>query len=156
LKTVDEQSEANQGSGEKREYINIISSLSNIFKDRRRSVTTLILACKCLSILVSKETDKINKIKLLEEVEIINIIAEHLSYFDYEEKLVLCCLELFSLVLPEASSRISHILYSQNVRLLDILKKFLTQTDVPGVFYSQRVNLYSKTYYHSLYFHLIF
>jgi len=141
LKTVDEQSEANQGSGEKREYLNIMTNLSNIFKDRRRPVTTLILACKCLSILVSKDTDKIGRIKLVEEVEIIKIIAQHINYFDYEEKLVLCCLELFSLVLPEAASKIYEYLYSQDVKLLEILKKFLTATDVPGVYYSQRVKI---------------
>lgn len=116
-----------------------MTNLSNIFKDRRRPVSTLILACKCLSILVSKEPDKIGRIKLVEEVEIINIIAQHLNYFDYEEKLVLCCLELFSLVLPEASSKINDYLYSQDVRLLETLRKFLTATDVPGVYYSQRV-----------------
>lgn len=139
LKFIDEQSQGSHISGEKREYINIIASLANTFKDRRRSVTTFILSCKCLSILVSKDSDKINKIKLVEEADVINIIADHLNNYDYEEKLVLCCLELFSLLLPEASSKISYYLYSPEVQLMNNLKKFLTYTDVPGVYYSQRV-----------------
>ena len=119
-----------------------MASITNIFKDRKRCASTLILACKCLSILVSKDSDKINRIKLIEEADIINIISQHLNYFDYEEKLVLCCLELFTLVLPEASSKINHYLYSHDVKFLETLMKFLTFTHIPGVYYSQRVKLY--------------
>jgi hypothetical protein len=129
---------------ERRELTQIITPLVQIFQDKRRCPSTLTLACKCLTFLVSRDSDKKNRIKLVEEGEIIKTIAEYLDLYDYEEKLILCCLDLFSYVLPEASLKIYDYLYGVQERLIVRLKKFLKCTDVPGTYYSQRVKYFIK------------
>lgn len=143
LKILDGQSGEDGMTEERREITAIIPSLIQIFSDRRKCPISLTLACKSLCLLVSREGDKRNRIKLVEE-GIVPIIGYYLEHYDFDEKLILCCLDLFSSVLPETRLKIVDYLYGDNHKLLDKLRKFLEETRVPGTYYSQRVRFNFK------------
>jgi hypothetical protein len=119
--------------------IKIITPLINIFIDRRNCPTTLILASKCLYQLCSKASDKVFRKKIVFEGNIMEFITRHLEEFYFDEKLVLCCLELLGVLMNEPEIPLPEILYGKKLQLFNRLKSFLEPTGVPGTFQSQRV-----------------
>jgi len=118
--------------------IRIISPLLNIYCDRRYCPITLTLASKCLYQLCWKKSDEVFKKKIVFEGKIMTTITNHLIEFDFDEKLVLCSLELLGKVMNEPEIQLTEFLYGKN-QLFNTLKKFLEPTGVPGTFQSQRV-----------------
>ncbi len=126
-------------SEERKAFILIIPSLLKIFTDVRRSPTTLTLCCKCLCCLTSKKCDDVFRKKVLFEVNMITVISKYLEIYDYEEKFILCCLDLFSYVMNEHELNILEYLYGSESNLFNRLKKYFMPTGIPGTYYSQRV-----------------
>ncbi|MCQ2816946.1 MAG: hypothetical protein MJ252_06750 [archaeon] len=125
---------------EKRNIIMLISPLREIFEDTRQSPSTLLLAGKNLVLLVQKETDKIHRIKVCEEGDVLQKMGMYLSEYSYDEQLVLCILDLFSYISTESTNTLEEILYNdKKTGLMDIFLQFLKRPTVPGVYYSQRI-----------------
>lgn len=125
-------------SQERRAYTEIIPPLISIFCDKRNYITTLIIACKCLCLLVSKKIDEVFRKKVIFEGNIISVITNYLKLYDYDEKFILCCLDLFSCLMNDPELNIVEHLYNHG--LFDRLKGFFEPTGVPGAYYSQRVS----------------
>jgi hypothetical protein len=123
----------------RKQFTDILSYIANIFNDARKCPITLVISAKCLCALVAKDIDKTNKLILIAE-NVVTSISKYIEVYDYDEKVVLICLELFSLILPEIKLTLSEVLYG-DCRLVEKLKVFLNKTNVPGTYYSQRVNL---------------
>jgi hypothetical protein len=123
-----------------------IKPLLDIFKNKEKCPIILTLACKCLILLCSnKQENNINigdlfRKKILIEGEIIDRIADYLKEYAFDEKLVLCCLDLFSLIMKEIELPINDKLYG-DLKLYEILRDFLSNPKIPGLFFSQRVSL---------------
>ena len=125
---------------EKRGIINLIPPLREIFENNKEYPSTLLLACKSLCLLVKKESDKVHRIKLIYEGNILKTIGDYLEEYDYDQTLILCCLDLFSYIFVEAREKLKEILYSkQGNGLMDKFFKFLQRPLAPGVYYSQRI-----------------
>jgi hypothetical protein len=131
------------GSGEEVSYeirklfTDLLSYLAGIFNDARKCPITLVIAAKCLGALVSKDIDKTNKLILIAE-NVMPSISKYIEIYDYDEKVVLSCLELFSHILPEIKLTLSEVLYG-DCRLVEKLKVFLNKANVPGTYYSLKV-----------------
>jgi hypothetical protein len=125
-------------SEERKAFILVIPAFQKLFLDTRKSVVTLTICCKCLCCLVSKKCDEVFRKKLLFESDIVKVIKNYLDMYDYEEKFVLCCLDLFSYMISEQELNIVEYLYG-STSLFNRLKKFFEPTGVPGTYYSQRV-----------------
>jgi hypothetical protein len=127
-------------SEESKAFIYIISSIMSIFVDKRKCPLTLTLACKCLCLLSCKKSDEVFRKKIVFEENILSVIGTYLDLYDYDEKLILCCLDLLGYVMNEPELQLTEYLYGNNDRLFERLKKFFEPTGIPGVYYSQRVN----------------
>ena len=128
-------------SDDRKAFIHIINPLITIFADKRKSPSTLSLCCKCLCLLVCRKSDDVFRKKILIEGNIISVIATYLDMYHFDEKLVLCCLDLFVLTMNEPELQILDYLYGYPCRLFEKLQKFFDYTGVPGTYYSQRVIL---------------
>jgi hypothetical protein len=128
----------------------LIKPLLEIFinKDEKEICPSkLILSSKCLILLCgnggNNPADLYRK-KILIEGNIIDKIALYLKHYAFDEKLVLCCLDLFSLIMKEIEVPIEDKLYHNNdLSLYPILKDFLSNSKkkkLPGFFFSQRVS----------------
>jgi hypothetical protein len=126
-------------SEERKAFIHIVPPLISMFADKRKCPQTLTLCCKCLCLLLCKKCDEVFRKKIVFEGKIVSVIATYLELYDFDEKLVLCLLDLFALVMNDPELPIIDHLYGFPDRLFDKLKKFLEPTSVPGTFYSQRV-----------------
>ena len=129
-------------SEERKAFLHIVPPLITTFVDKRKCPLTLTLCCKCLSLLLYKKCDDVFKKKIVFEGNIVSVIATYLDLYDFDEKLVLCLLDLFSLVMNEPELLIVDHLYGNQDRLFDKLKKFLEPTGVPGTYYTQRVKIF--------------
>jgi hypothetical protein len=92
-----------------------------------------------LSTLVSKENDVTNKLILIAE-NVVPAISKYIDNYDYDEKLVLASLDLFSQILPEIKLTLNQYLYGIEENLIVKLKKFICKPGIPGTFYTQKVN----------------
>lgn len=110
----------------------ILSSLMAIYSNTKLCPITLILACKCLTILTCSDIDKNNKTKILQDD-----VIEHISNFleCQDEKLLFCSLKLLLNILPELQESIGEILY-KNSKLIPRLIGVLAGTGVPKTFHS--------------------
>ncbi len=124
---------------ERREYSVIIDSLVKIFSNARNCPMIIILACKSLCALVSNENDYKNRLILIQN----DIITKIGKYIDerYDEKMVLCLLELLLLVLPESKLTIVNILYKES-NLMEKLNGLLEGPGIAGTYFSIRVNMF--------------
>ncbi len=124
---------------ERREYSVIIDSLVKIFSNARNCPMIIILACKSLCALVSNENDYKNRLILIQN----DIITKIGKYIDerYDEKMVLCLLELLLLVLPESKLTIMNILYKES-NLMEKLNHLLEGPGIAGTYFSIRVNIF--------------
>jgi hypothetical protein len=128
-------------SEERKAFLYIVPPLITIFADKRKCPQTLTLCCKCLCLLLCKKSDEVFRKKIVFEGNIVSVIATYLDLYDFDEKLVLCLLDLFALVMNDSELLIVDHLYGYPDRLFDKLKKFLEPTNVPGTYYSQRVRI---------------
>jgi hypothetical protein len=121
--------------------IRLITPLREIFEDTRKSPLTVLHAGKCLCLLVKNESEIDHKIKLADEGGVVKVIKFYLEHYDFDEKLVLCCLDLFMYIMNEIKGKgIKELLYDDNqTGLMDVFIKFFGLPKVPGVYYSQRV-----------------
>lgn len=124
---------------EKKNMVNLIVPLREIFEDPRRSPQTILLAGKNLCTLVKNESDILHRIKLADEGNLLKTISLYMDIYDYDEKLVLCCLDLFMYIMKELRSRLFDCLYAQGDGLMPMFIKFFSSPKVPGVYYSQRI-----------------
>lgn len=123
---------------ERKEYSTIIAVLVSIFSNARNCPTFIILSCKSLCALISNENDYKNRLILIQN-EIISKIAKYLED-RFDEKMVLCLLELLLLVLPEAKLTILNYLYHKD-NLMDKLKNLLEGPGIAGTYFSIRVSI---------------
>jgi hypothetical protein len=123
----------------RKQFTDLLSYIAAIFNDARKCPITLVIASKCLCSLVAKDIDKTNKLILIAE-NVVFSIAKYIELYDYDEKVVMNCLELFSSILPEIKLTLSEVLYG-DCKLIEKLKAFINKPNVPGTFYSQRVSL---------------
>ncbi len=133
------------------EFTKILSQLAYIYKDTRKCPITLIIACKSLSTLVTKESDVTNKLILIAE-NVVPAISKYIDNYDYDEKLVLASLELFSQILPEIKLTLNQYLYGSEENLINKFKKFICKPSIPGTFYSQKVKKNNLDYPQSTYY----
>ncbi len=124
---------------DRKTFITVIPTLIKILRDTSNNPMTLMLACQCLCCLISKKCDSVFRKKVIFEADIAGIISTYLAMYDYEEKFILCCLDLFSYLMCEVELDIMEILYGERCGLFNKLRKFLEPTGVEGAFYSQRV-----------------
>lgn len=119
----------------------ILSSLLNpilfIYKNDRNCPVKLILACQCLSNLVSKEIDKSNRY-ILVQGDIVNVISSYVTHYD--KTLVNNSLELLINLLPATRNKIADYLYSRkDFSLLKRLTGLLSRSNIAGDFTSVKV-----------------
>jgi hypothetical protein len=81
---------------------------------------------------------------MLIQENIIELICYYIEAYDFDEKLTLCCMDLFASVLTELKLKIVEHLYGEEFNMLIKLKKFLEESRVPGTYYTQRVNYLIK------------
>ena len=126
---------------EKKDLISLIYPLNQIFSDHRQNPTTLLLVCKSLCLLVNsnkKGEDETRRIALSES-NILKTISIYLDEYDYDQQLMLCCLDLFNYVSKETFA-IKELLFNHKGNgLMDKFLKFLKRPKIPGVYYSQRL-----------------
>lgn len=72
-------------------------------------------------------------------MNIVPKLSVYLNDYDFDEKLLLCSLELFNLLVPDLKLKIIDYLYDYECNIMGKLKAILTTTGVPGTYYSQRV-----------------
>jgi hypothetical protein len=140
MKLLDGQAGEDQGSEERNLYSSVLPHIAAAFSDMRKCPVTLILLAKCMCTLVCHENDKKNRIILIQE-NVVQTLAFYLDYYDYDDKFVLCCLELFHYILPEIKLKIVECLYGEETKLIQKLRRFLEDSRVQGTYYSQRVCL---------------
>lgn len=130
-------------TNEERTSLNIIiPSIVKVYSDIRKLPQTLIIAAKCLCLLVCKQTDKMSK-KILIQEDIVAKISNFLQNYEYDLNLMITSLELFSYIMPELKSKINdYLLDNGGVNILNNLKAILLSTNSPGCFYPQRVSFY--------------
>lgn len=87
--------------------------------------------------MVSNEGDYKNKLILIQN-DIITKLAV-LIEARFDEKMLLCLLELLYLVLPEAKLTIVIYLYKEDVNLIEKLKNLLVGPGIAGTYFSIRV-----------------
>lgn len=140
LKYINEQTGEEGANGEERKALSMmISTLVEIYADTRRCPMTLTLVAKCLCALIANDSDKKNKIILIQE-DIVPKISIYFEHYDYDEKLLVTSLEILYFVLPELKLKVIEYLSGvHNVNLIKSFKNFLKDTKVPGTYYSQRV-----------------
>ncbi len=128
LKYINEQTGEEVTNVEERSTLSIlISPLIEIFGDNRKSPITLTIIGKCLCNFVAKDSDKKNKIIMIQN-DIVPKLAIIMDLFDYDEKLVIVALELLSLILPELKSKINEYLTDiTGVNLLTNFKQMLKE-----------------------------
>lgn len=140
LKSLSKESQGDGGGSddsERREYSTIIGALVSIFSNTRNCPILIVLACKSLCALVSNENDYKNRLILIQN-EIVSIIAKYLEE-RFDEKMVLCLLELLFLVLPDTKLAIVKYLYNKEVNLMHKLSNLLDGPGIAGTFFSIRV-----------------
>ena len=145
MRLVNEQTGDDGSNTEERSVLYIIiPTLVSIYSDSRRCPSTLILAAKCLCSLVCKDTDKMNRIILIQE-HIVSKLAVYLDTYDFDDRLLIISLELFSFVMPELKSKINEYLSDHvlGVNVLNSFKNILSRIKTPGAYYSQRVSFSS-------------
>ncbi len=127
-------------NSETRNIINLISPLRQIFEDNRQNPITLLLVAKCLCMLTKNDKYKFHRIKLTYEGNVLKTISEYLSLYNYNQSLVLACLDLIGYIISETQNQLKDILYSENHDgLMDRLLVFLEKPNIPGVYYSQMI-----------------
>lgn len=144
MKSINDSIDENVISPERKAFIDIIPPLLAIFTDKKKSPITLTICCKCICFLISKKCEEVFRKKVMFEGNIIYMITYYLNTYDYDEKLVLCCLDLFAFVFSEPELSINEHLYNNG--LFDRLKNFFEPTGVPGTYYSQRVRKLNFNY----------
>jgi hypothetical protein len=126
----------------------IIPSLVNIYANYKSCPIMIHLACRCLCIMSCSETDKSNKIKLMQE----NILEKISYYLDYpDEKLLYTSLKLFLNINSEIRSSISEVLY-KNSTLISKLTAVLAGSGIPKAIRSIRVYKIYKNYIIEFYY----
>jgi len=140
LRLLNEQVGEDVGNNEERNAMNvIIPVLVEVYSDHRRCPITLVLAAKCLCAIVCKDTDKRNRIILMQE-DIVPKLAVYLDHYDFDDKLLIVSLELFAYVIPELKAKINEYLSDiHGLNILNNFKQILNKTKAPGTYYSQRV-----------------
>jgi len=126
-------------SDERKPLIHIITPLAMIFTDKRKSLSTISLSCKCLCLLAIKKSDDVFRKKIAFQSELINSISTYLEVYNFDERIVLCCLDLFVLIMNESELTLTDYLYGYPCLMFDKLKRFFEPTGIPGTYYSQRV-----------------
>lgn len=142
LRLINEQTGEEGANADERNALNVLlPTLVEIYSDIRRCPSTLVLTAKCMCALINKDTDKKNKIILIQE-DIVPKIAVYFDLYDFDDKLLIISLELFAFIMPELKLKINEYLSDINgVNLMTNFKNILTKTKAPGTFYSQRVSI---------------
>lgn len=139
MKNLTKESQGEGGGSddsERREYSTIIGNLVQIFSNARNCPMIITLACKSLCALVSNENDYKNRLILIQN----DMISKLSQYIEerFDEKMVLCLLELLLLLLPEAKLTIVNYLYKET-NLMEKLSNLLEGPGIPGTYFSIRV-----------------
>lgn len=138
LKSISIDFESAQDQNMRKGLNTIIQSLVKIYANHKSCPLMIHLACRCLCILTCSESDKNNKIKLMQE----NILEKICSYLDYpDEKLLFASLKLFLNLNSEIRSNISEILYKNN-KLISKLISVLEGSGIPKTIRSIRVKIF--------------
>lgn len=142
LKYLNDQITEDGGNIEERVVMSsIISPLLDLLRDIRRNPMTLLIVSKSLGLLICKEIDKKNRIIMIQE-EAVPVIYLVMDIYNYDDKLVMSCLETFSYLIPMLKSKMIEYISEENfggVNFLVLFKQILKPNRIVGAYYSQRI-----------------